>query len=106
MYISHYIGSLCKKVPYIYIHFLLTPKYIFPIKIYWNLGVAPKEANFTEVCRQGRTIQMPLWTCVAGKAAISEFRTHQYHQNALNFQTNPMEPVPGSETQISWTKRV
>ena len=36
--------------------------------------------------------------------SISEFRTHKYHQTAQNFETNPMGPVPGSETQISRKK--
>jgi len=33
----------------------------------------------------------------------SVFRTHK-HQNAQNFETNPMGPVPGSETHISRKK--
>ena len=33
--------------------------------------------------------------------SISECRTHKYHQIAYNFETNPMGPVPGSETQIT-----
>ena len=32
--------------------------------------------------------------------SISEIRTHQYHQIAQNFETNPKGPVPGYETQI------
>ena len=32
------------------------------------------------------------------------FRTHNYLQTARNFETNPMGPVPGSETQISRKK--
>ena len=34
----------------------------------------------------------------------SVFRTHKHHQIALNFETNPMGPVPGSETKISRKK--
>jgi len=31
---------------------------------------------------------------------MSEFRTHEYHTIAGNFETNPMGAVPGSETQM------
>ena len=40
----------------------------------------------------------------ARSGSKSVFRTHKYHQNAQNFETNPMGPVPGSETQISREK--
>jgi len=40
----------------------------------------------------------------ARSGSKSVFRTHKYHQTAQNFETNPMGPVPGSETQISRKK--
>jgi len=40
----------------------------------------------------------------ARSASKSVFRTHKYNQNAQNFETNPMGPVPGSETHISRKK--
>ena len=40
----------------------------------------------------------------ARSGSKSVFRTHKYHQNTRNFETNPMGPVPGSETHISRKK--
>lgn len=37
----------------------------------------------------------------ARSGCISEFRTHKCHQLAYKFDTNPLEPVLGSETHIS-----
>jgi len=38
--------------------------------------------------------------------SISECRTHKYHEIAWHFEANPMEPVPGCETQISRNKKL
>ena len=49
----------------------------------------------------GRGVQKSIFVRSGSK---SVFRTHKYHQNARNFETNPMGLVPGSETHISRKK--
>jgi len=44
-------------------------------------------------------------SCVRS-GSISELQTHKFHKTTWNFVTNPMGPVPGSESQIFRTKQI
>ena len=64
---------------------------------------APNPAEFGHTLELffGRGVPKSIFVRSGSK---SVFRTHKYHQKAQNFETNPMGPVPGSETQISRKK--
>ena len=62
---------------------------------------SPAEFGHTLELFFGRGFQKSIF---ARSGSKSVFRTHKYLQNAQNFETNPMGPVPGSETQISGKK--
>ena len=64
--------------------------------------LTPAEFGHTlELCFWKGCPKIDLLSNPGPKRCSVVFRTHKYHQTARNFETNPMGPVPGSETQIS-----
>jgi len=66
-----------------------------------SICYCPAEFGHTLELFLGRGVPKSIF---ARSGPKSVFRTHKYHKNAQNFETNPMGPVPGSETQISRKK--